>query len=678
MVKNFCLIVFLILSVNSAAQQLKPTDSLNQDMDEVVITGSMKEMSRKESSIPVEVYTSKFFKKNPTPNLFEAVGMVNGVKPQLNCNVCNTGDIHINGMEGPYTLILIDGMPIVSSLSTVYGLSGIPNSIVDRVEVVKGPAASLYGSEAMGGIINVITKSPLKAPVLSVDVNATSWQEYNADVSLKQRFGKLQSLLGINYFNYNQRIDKNNDGFTDVTLQNRISVFNKWNLERKEYKIASLAARYVYEDRWGGQTNWSNEWRGSDSIYGESVYTKRWELTGMYQLPFKEKIFTQLSYNYHDQNSYYGIIPYMATQQTGFAQIYWDKTLWNKHDILIGAALRYNYYDDNTTATKDIATNKNAPSETFLPGIFLQDEWRINDKNKLLLGYRFDYDRHHGGINSPRIAYKYSPNNNNTFRLSLGSGFRVVNIYTEDHAALTGAREVVILEKLQPEKSFNSNLNYVRNYSTDNFFGNIDITGFYSHFTNKIIADYDTDPQKIIYNNLDGYAVSRGVSINADANFMFPLKLIAGVTFMDVFQVRNNANGVVEKSRQIHAPKWSGNFVATYSFKRKLSLDLTGNWYGPMRLPILPNDYRPEYSPWFCIMNLQGTKQFNNGIEIYGGIKNIFNFTPSNPIMRPHDPFDKNVNDPVNNPYNYTFDPSYNYSSLQGRRIFLGIRYTMK
>lgn len=678
MVKNFCLIVFLILSVNSAAQQLKPTDSLNQDMDEVVITGSMKEMSRKESSIPVEVYTSKFFKKNPTPNLFEAVGMVNGVKPQLNCNVCNTGDIHINGMEGPYTLILIDGMPIVSSLSTVYGLSGIPNSIVDRVEVVKGPAASLYGSEAMGGIINVITKSPLKAPVLSVDVNATSWQEYNADVSLKQRVGKLQSLLGINYFNYNQRIDKNNDGFTDVTLQNRISVFNKWNLERKEYKIASLAARYVYEDRWGGQTNWTNEWRGSDSIYGESVYTKRWELTGMYQLPFKEKIFTQLSYNYHDQNSYYGIIPYMATQQTGFAQIYWDKTLWNKHDILIGAALRYNYYDDNTTATKDIATNKNAPSETFLPGIFLQDEWRINDKNKLLLGYRFDYDRHHGGINSPRIAYKYSPNNNNTFRLSLGSGFRVVNIYTEDHAALTGAREVVILEKLQPEKSFNSNLNYVRNYSTDNFFGNIDITGFYSHFTNKIIADYDTDPQKIIYNNLDGYAVSRGVSINADANFMFPLKLIAGVTFMDVFQVRNNANGVVEKSRQIHAPKWSGNFVATYSFKRKLSLDLTGNWYGPMRLPILPNDYRPEYSPWFCIMNLQGTKQFNNGIEIYGGIKNIFNFTPSNPIMRPHDPFDKNVNDPVNNPYNYTFDPSYNYSSLQGRRIFLGIRYTMK
>lgn len=90
--------------------------------------------------------------------------MVNGVQPQLNCNVCNTGDIHINGMEGPYTMITIDGMPIVSSLSTVYGLSGIPNSMVQRIEVVKGPASTLYGSEAVGGLINIITKDPSTSP----------------------------------------------------------------------------------------------------------------------------------------------------------------------------------------------------------------------------------------------------------------------------------------------------------------------------------------------------------------------------------------------------------------------------------------------------------------------------------------------------------------------------------
>lgn len=118
----------------------------SEELEGVVITGTMKEVSKLESPVPVEVYTSKFFKANPTPSLFDALQNINGVRPQLNCNVCNTGDIHINGLEGPYTMILIDGMPIVSGLSTVYGLSGIPQALIDRVEIVKGPASTLYGS----------------------------------------------------------------------------------------------------------------------------------------------------------------------------------------------------------------------------------------------------------------------------------------------------------------------------------------------------------------------------------------------------------------------------------------------------------------------------------------------------------------------------------------------------
>lgn len=97
-----------------------------------------------------------------------------------------------------------------------------------------------------------------------------------------------------------------------------------------------------------------------------------------------------------------------------------------------------------------------------------------------------------------------------------------------------------------------------------------------------------------------------------------------------------------------------------------------------MRLPVLPNDYRPEYSPWFCLASLQATKKTIKGWELYGGIKNLLNFVPKDPIMRPFDPFDKHVNDPVSNPYGYTFDPSYNYAPLQGRRGYLGIRYTIK
>src|SRR5690606_28364296 len=104
-----------------------------------------------------EVYNKAFLRCNPTPSLFESLQMINGVRPQLNCNVCSTGDIHMNGLEGAYTMILLDGMPIVSGLASVYGLTGIPGSLIERIEVVKGPASALYGSEAVGGIINVIT-----------------------------------------------------------------------------------------------------------------------------------------------------------------------------------------------------------------------------------------------------------------------------------------------------------------------------------------------------------------------------------------------------------------------------------------------------------------------------------------------------------------------------------------
>ncbi len=643
----------------------------NKSLGEVVVSATMKEISRGASTIPVEILSPALFRKNPTPSLFEAVGMINGVIPQVNCNVCNTGDIHINGMEGPYTMILIDGMPVVSALSTVYGLSGIPNSLVERIEIVKGPAGALYGSEAMGGLINVITKNPARAPKLSLDVFGTSWGEISADAGIRYNLGKTTGLLGVNYFNFQQPIDNNGDGFTDMTLQHRVSVFNKWQFARREGRVASLAARYVYEDRWGGQTAWNRNWRGSDSIYGESIYTSRIEMLGLYQLPFREKIFAQLSYNLHDQDSRYGVTSYIARQQVGFAQLYWDKTI-KGHSLLAGAAMRYTWYDDNTPATADAGGRNNLPAITPLPGVFVQDEWTINAKHRVLAGYRFDYDRNHGGIQSPRLAWRYAANALTTIRTSFGSGFRVVNLFTEDHAALTGAREVVIEEALNPERSLNGNLNVTRSVPLEGALLNLDATGFYSHFSNKIIADFDADPDKIIYRNLRGYAVSRGLSLNTEFSLInLPLRILAGATYADVFQMIDG-----ERRQQLHAPRWTGTFTASYTFARKLVADLTGRWYGSMRLPILPDDYRLEYSPAYLLANIQLTYRATKSVEIYGGVKNLLNFVPRDPIMRPFDPFDKQVNDPVNNPKGYTFDPGYNYAPLQGIRGFLGVRFT--
>jgi outer membrane receptor for ferrienterochelin and colicins len=650
----------------------------NNSLNEVVITGTMQEISRSESPIPVEILSPKLFQKNPSPSLFEAMQMVNGVQPQLNCNVCNTGDIHINGMEGPYTMITIDGMPIVSSLSTVYGLSGIPNSLVGRIEVVKGPASTLYGSEAVGGLINVITKDPLSAPDLSVDLMATSDQEFNMDLGFKLRKNRLHSLTGINYFNFQNKMDRNNDNFTDLTLQHRISVFNKWRLERKDYRVATLAARFVYEDRWGGEMQWEGQFRGTDSIYGESIYTTRYELIGLYELPLKEKIFLQYSFNNHRQNSFYGTMPYMADQTIAFAQLYWTKDISEKLNLLSGIPVRYTYYDDNTPGTSgtDTFLNENRPQQTILPGVFVQAEYKFK-KLSTLAGLRYDYNSDHGNILTPRLSFKYKLNDNNVVRLSTGNGYRVVNLFTEDHAALSGAREVVIKEDLKPERSWNLNLNYQTSFVREKKVITIESSLFYTYFTNKIIGDFNTDPQKIIFDNLGGYAVSQGASLNIDLLFSSGLKAIIGGTLMEVYSMEKDSTGNMVKTPQLHAPGFSGNFSISYSFgKTGLSLDYTGNIKSPMHLPVVPNDYRPETSPWFTIQNIQMTKKFRKGIEIYAGIKNMFDFKPADPILRPFDPFDKYITE--NNPNGYTFDPSYNYSSMQGRRFFIGLRYNLQ
>ncbi len=654
-------------------------------LNEIVISGTLMPVIKLESPVAIEVYNKQFFKKNPNPSIFESLQNINGIRPQLNCNVCNTGDIHINGLEGPYTFVLIDGMPIVSGLSTVYGLTGIPQSLVERVEILKGPASTLYGSEAVGGIINIITKQPINALRFSLDSFGSSWGELNSDIGLRYNLSsKVRGLLGINHFVYQNPIDNNGDGFTDLTLQNRISLFNKIDFLRDGKPIFNMAARYIYEERWGGEMNWKPSYRGSDLIYAESIYTKRWETFGTYKLPIDSDVKFQFSGNGHIQNSYYGVTPYKADQYIGFGQLTWNTLIGNKHSILFGGAYRYTFYDDNTFATLSEDGFNNNPSNLHLPGIFLQDEINLNEWHKLLLGIRYDYNSIHGNVFSPRANYKWSSEEKNeSIRISLGNGFRVANVFTEDHAALTGARSVEFNDDLKPETSWNINLNYVKNIIFKESILTLDGNLFYNYFANRILPDYESNPNKIIYSNLDGKSVSKGISLNMDFMLQNGLSLLAGATFMDV--------SVTEKqieTKQLLTERFSGVWSITYQVKSLgLTIDYTGNVYGPMRLPLLgPLDPRDEYSQCFSIQNLQVTKKIQNTMELYLGVKNLLNFTPpSNSIARAFDPFDKEVQfdsegqviPSINNPNGLTFDPSYVFTSNQGIRLFLGLNFVI-
>jgi len=700
-VKKFFFLVLLCVSAETRAQQSFPTDSTNAvvgvdtvsqpagcAVEEVVVSGTLRAVRRDDSPIPVEVYTKDFFKKNPTPNLFEGLAVANGLQPQIACNVCNAGDIHINGMEGPYTMVLIDGMPIVSALSTVYGLMGIPSSLIQRVEVVKGPASTLYGSDAVAGLINVITKSPITAPAFSGEVWGTTQSEWNADLGAKVKLGAASGLLGVNGFLYRTVHDGNGDGFMDMAQQQRLSIFNKWSVARRYPLPASFAVRLFGEDRWGGQNSFSPAMRGSDAVYGEWIATRRGEVFGQYGLRlFGQEMLLEGSYNYHQQDSWYGATPFNARQHTAFAQLRWTKEL-GAHVLTAGLPFRYLYYDDNTAATAAAEDGgSNRPGVTLLPGVFVQDEWKVSNRVTTLAGLRYEHHNVQGSIASPRVAVKWSPARAQTVRLSVGNGFRVVNLATEDHMALSGARRLIIAETLQPERSWNGTLNYTTTLTPG--FGpvTVDASLFHTRFSNKIVADYDTDPQAIIYRNLAGHGVSQGASLSLDAGFKNGLKAALGATFLDVYNYIQAEDGSTERVTQIFAPRWQATWLVSYPIRSAgLSLDLTGKVTGPQRLPVVPGDFRPEWSPVFALAHAQATKKFKGGTEVFLAVRNLLNFIPRDPILHADDPFDRPGGRYWNadgtpradtNPAGYTFDPSYNYAPLQGRKLLLGVRWAL-
>ena len=673
----------IILEISAAQQDLGEVIlSPDNSLDEVIISGNLKPVNRLESTIPVEVYSPAFLQQNPTSSLFEGIQYINGIRPQINCSVCNTGDIHINGLEGPYTFVLIDGMPIVSSLASVYGLNGIPTGMIEKVEIIKGPSGTLYGSQAVGGLINVITKLPEYSPRFFSDVYGTSWQEFNTDLGFSGKINEnIDFITGVNGFIYDNPMDNNNDNFTDVTQQKRFSLFQKFSWKNATDKKGSFAIRYLYEDRWGGELNWTPSNRGGDQIYGESIYTKRFELIGTQNLSNQWEI--QYSYTDHEQDSFYGDLSFQAKERIGFFQGIWRKQK-EQHQWLGGVSTRYSWYDDNTPAT-EISTENN-PNQYWLPGVFLEDEISLKKSHKLLVGLRFDHHPDHGMITTPRAGYKINFDEQTLFRLNAGTGFRVVNIFTEDHAALTGARDLVIEENLAPEKSYNINLNFYKKiYSPSGWILGLDASVWHTYFSNQILPDFDTNPNEIRYRNLDGHAVSQGGSINFEANYgRFRSQI--GASLLDVFTQEND-----RRIRPVFTEKWSATWAITAPlWHEKLSLDYTGNLYGSMRLPLLGDlDPRTEFSPVWSIQNLKISYQKDNDWNFFVGIKNLLNWTPAknNPflIARSEDPFDRNVNfdssgrvqATANNPYALSFDPTYIYAPNQGIRFFLGLNYSL-
>jgi outer membrane receptor for ferrienterochelin and colicins len=651
-------------------------------MDEVVVTGTMRPTFVSQSPVKIDVITSNYLNKfipAASSSIVEGVTLINGVQEVVACGVCFTNSISINGLPGPYTAILMDGTPMYGNLASVYGLNGIPSMIIDRFEVIKGPSSTLYGSEAVAGVINIITKDPSTQPLVSIDIMGTSHLESFGNLSIAPRLGKSSGFIGVNYAYINDFDDNNGDGFGDNVNLDRVSFFTKWNINRASGKKLSIAGKYYYEDRRNGvreylQNRNYQSLRGDTQVYGESIYTHRLELFGSYELPAVNHLRMDYSMSTHRQDSYYGNDQYIASQDILFANLIWDKD-FDRHQLTGGFSQRLQVYDDNTVATE--MNGLNHPDRQYIPGVYLQDEWAISERFTLLSGGRLDQYAKHGIIFSPRLSTKYKPGQWTTLRSNFGTGFRIVNLFTEDHAFVTGQRQVVIEEELRPEESYNLSVNANHLYTIGSGQGMVDIDAYFTYFTNKITPDYDQDPQQIVYSNTNGHAISKGIGLNIQHEFKYPLAFNLGFNIQDVTE---KDNGVTSKIP--FAPNWTGILTSNYTFNSsKFSISYTARITGPMSLPTVYDlddtgvslaNPRPTKSAPYGIHNIQVSKEFSDKWSIYGGIQNLFNFTqPWSPLTA----FD----DPNASPgFSDRFDTAYAYAPIHGRELYIGIKWGLR
>ena len=656
-------------------------------LNEIVVTGTLKDEYVTESPVKVNVITAKkinSFLPSAGTNITKIVQLINGAQEVIACGVCYTNSISINGLEGPYTSVLMDGIPMYGNLASVYGLNGIPNMIIDRLEIVKGPSSTLYGSEAVAGVINIITKNPKDQPFISLDVQATSHLESYLNMAVTNKIGKTTGYFGVNWDRKNDYDDYNNDGFGDDINLDRISLFNKWNISRKSKKQFIISSRYYFEDRRNGvqeflkKGNYKNL-RGSEKIYGESIYTYRFELFGKYEFDFIEDFEVNYSYSKHDQNSYYGSDYYVAKQDIFFTQFTLSKK-YNKHDFLYGLSLKNNLYDDNTIATEKVVDGdiRNNASNQFIPGLLVQDQFKPSDKISLVGGLRLDHFKDHGLIFAPSFHIKYNPGQWLAFRLNVGTGFRLVNLFTEDHAFVTGQREVKIVEELQPEKSKSLILNTNYIYTGFNGSGNFDIDLFYTYFSNKIIPNYDIQ-KYIIYQNSEGYSYSKGVSGAWNHSFLNGIAFTLNFNHQVVKYTENN-NNIKTMFDMEHSPRWTAGLNIKFPLNNTWSINTSSNYVGIMQLPevfdMLNNGQiseisRPRKSKPFSLHNLNINGKLSNKNEVYFGILNIFNFRQKeSPLVAYNDPN-------YNKGFSPFFDTSYTYAPNHGIEVFVGYKFNL-
>ena len=633
------------------------------------VVGSLSPMRMKDSPIRTQVLSGASLRRIPADDATEAIDFTNGVRETVGCGVCGTNTIQINGLEGVYTLVLLDGVPLLGGLASAYALDGIPLGMIQQVEVIQGPASARFGSQAVGGVINIVLASIRPGHGRA---SATLDTHGRLLVSANSAFGSDEApwQIGADVQRFTTRIDDNGDGYTDAPTVERgvLTLRKQHRLKQRRWRTT---LRTLAEERFGGALDFREADRGLDTRYGERIDLLRIEgVTGSSPLDGQGWRF-QGGAAYHRQQSTYGTTNFNAEEWT--SQIDAFHSGWSVGErgrFTGGASLLWDRYTDETPADSDM--------NVWVPAVFAEYSGTSSGRRPRwtwIHGLRIERPSDQGLIMAPRINLKWAPAPTLDIRFNAGRGYRRVHLFTEEHAALDGSRNVIQpTGGLDPESSWNALL--AADWQTGGPHASMTVSAraFSTVFTDRIYADYDSLPNTILYRNIDGTGWSRGIGLDLQWMHSNGWRALAGATrqqseIVDSQGAPWSSTGQTAAQPLEFAPDWMANL----SFGRqgdRWGIDLQSQAVGPMKLPEYPG--QPDRSTPYTLLHLTASRTLHldpteqshdRHLTVSVGVKNLTNTTQPRPLLGGEDPFGE------------AFEASRIYGPVEGRRFLLRLTH---
>jgi len=677
-------------------------ESDNIGIEQVVVSADRNAKNRKETPTIVNSINPKLFDRVQSVTLSEGLSFAPGLRIENNCQNCGFSQVRMNGLEGPYSQILINSRPVFSGLAGVYGLELIPANMIERVEVIRGGGSSMYGSNAIAGTINLITKDPIannfEASVsnssIGIGLEGEAAHEYN--IKLNGSYVSDDYKTGMSIFGFHRKrdaFDANADGFSELSKIKNLTLGGK--LYQRVANRGKLTIDYfnIYEFRRGGN---KFELPPHETDITESVTHRINSGAANYDVLLREddKFSAFLSMQQVDRDSYYGaeqdLSGYGKTRDFTYAAGVQYIRQFN-HLLFAPATLtsglesngswlkdeKLGYYDQE----EDIHYGNTliADQNMGTQAAFVQSEWKTK-KLVFSTGLRFDHykikeqsqdnDDISGNVFSPRLSLLYNISDHLQFRSGFASGFRAPQIFDEDlHIETSGSRKVI--HKNDPDLKQESSNSFTASFDYTNYLGNwqyqILVEGFYTSLIDPFANEYGEPDEDgtVIYTrvNAEDGAKVQGVNFELNASPSNKFQLQSGFTIQkSEFEEPQE----FDATRFFRTPNTYGYVSMNLRPIPVFNIALTGNYTGPMLVPYFgPQIPDPEAG------QLNESNSFfdaglklSNDIKITDDVKVQLNGGVKNMLNSYQDDFDSGIDR----------DPGYVYGPLTPRTIYFGLK----